>query len=67
LATAEAAGLPVLHYDEDFERIAEVTGQPTEWIDISDRPARVHAFTVCHFGSEEFLPETPFVLALCPL
>jgi uncharacterized protein len=40
------------------------TGQPTEWIDISDRPARVHAFTVCHFGSEEFLPETPFVLAL---
>ena len=21
-------------------------------------------FTVCHFGSEEFLPETPFVLAL---
>jgi uncharacterized protein len=24
----------------------------------------VHAFTVCHFGSEEFLPETPFVLAL---
>jgi uncharacterized OB-fold protein len=29
-----------------------------------DRPARIHAFTVCHFGSEEFLPETPFVLAL---
>jgi uncharacterized protein len=24
----------------------------------------VHAFTVCYFGSEEFLPETPFVLAL---
>ena len=24
----------------------------------------MHAFTVCHFGSEEFLPETPFVLAL---
>jgi uncharacterized OB-fold protein len=23
----------------------------------------VHAFTVCHFGSEEFLPECPFVLA----
>jgi hypothetical protein len=40
------------------------TGKPTEWIDISERPARVHAFTVCHFGSEEFLPETPFVLAL---
>lgn len=40
------------------------TGQPTDWIDISDRKAQVHAFTVCHFGSEEFLPETPFVLAL---
>ena len=40
------------------------SGRPTEWIDISDRTARIHAFTVCHFGSEEFLPETPFVLAL---
>lgn len=40
------------------------SGQETNWIDISDRSAKVHAFTVCHFGSEEFLPETPFVLAL---
>jgi uncharacterized OB-fold protein len=40
------------------------SGEETEWIDISDRTARVHAFTVCHFGSEEFLPETPFTLAL---
>lgn len=40
------------------------SGRETNWIDISDRPAKVHAFTVCHFGSEEFLPETPFVLAL---
>ncbi len=40
------------------------SGQETEWIDITDRTARVHAFTVCHFGSEEFLPETPFVLVL---
>lgn len=40
------------------------SGKETEWIDITDRPARVHAFTVCHFGSEEFLPETPYVLAL---
>jgi len=31
-ATAELAGLPVLHYDEDFDRIAEITGQPTAWI-----------------------------------
>ena len=39
------------------------TGNETEWVEI---PAEgtVHAFTVCHFGSEEFLPETPYVLAL---
>lgn len=29
---AEAAGVPVLHYDEDYDRIAAVTGQPTEWL-----------------------------------
>jgi uncharacterized OB-fold protein len=40
------------------------TGAETQWIDITDVPAHVHAFTVCYFGSEEFLPETPFVLAL---
>lgn len=40
------------------------TGAETEWIDITDRTARIHAFTVCHFGSEEFLPETPFILVL---
>lgn len=40
------------------------TGDETDWIDITDRKACVHAFTVCHFGSEEFLPDTPFVLAL---
>jgi predicted nucleic acid-binding protein len=31
-AAAEAAGLAVLHYDRDYERIAEVTRQPTEWV-----------------------------------
>ena len=31
-AAAEAAGLAVLHYDHDFDRIAEITGQQTEWI-----------------------------------
>jgi predicted nucleic acid-binding protein len=31
-AAAEAAGLTVLHYDSDFDRIAEITGQPVEWI-----------------------------------
>lgn len=31
-AAAELAGLVVLHYDHDFDRIAEVTGQATEWV-----------------------------------
>jgi predicted nucleic acid-binding protein len=31
-AAAEAKGLTVLHYDADFDRIAAVTGQPTEWV-----------------------------------
>jgi predicted nucleic acid-binding protein len=29
---AERAGLVVLHYDSDYETIATVTEQPTEWI-----------------------------------
>ncbi len=39
------------------------TGHETEWVRLPDE-GTIHAFTVCHFGSEEFLPETPFVLAL---
>ncbi len=31
-AAAEAARATVLHYDSDFDRIAEITGQATEWI-----------------------------------
>jgi len=31
-AAAEKAGLPVWHYDEDFDRVAEVTGQQSIWI-----------------------------------
>jgi predicted nucleic acid-binding protein len=31
-AAAEHAGLTVLHYDADFDLIATVTGQPTEWV-----------------------------------
>ena len=31
-ATAEVAGLIVLHYDADFDRIASVTGQKCEWV-----------------------------------
>ncbi|WP_026932478.1 PIN domain nuclease [Glycomyces tenuis] len=29
---AERHRVTVLHYDKDFDRIAEVTGQPTEWV-----------------------------------
>lgn len=31
-AAAESAGIAVLHYDEDYDRIAEITGQPTRWL-----------------------------------
>ncbi|HXO40476.1 MAG TPA: PIN domain-containing protein [Thermoanaerobaculia bacterium] len=31
-AAAESAGLAVLHYDDDYDRIASVTRQPTEWV-----------------------------------
>ncbi len=31
-AAAEQAGLAVLHYDQDYDLIAEVTGQAMEWV-----------------------------------
>jgi len=31
-ACAEAAGLTVLHYDADYERISKLTGQPVQWV-----------------------------------
>jgi hypothetical protein len=31
-AAAETGGLTVLHYDSDYDTIAEVTGQPVEWV-----------------------------------
>jgi predicted nucleic acid-binding protein len=31
-AAAELNGATVLHYDQDYDRIAEVTGQPVEWV-----------------------------------
>jgi predicted nucleic acid-binding protein len=31
-ASAEAAGAVLWHYDEDFDRIAEITGQRMEWV-----------------------------------
>jgi len=39
------------------------SGIATDWVVLPDQ-GKVHAFTVCHFGSEEFLPECPYVLAL---
>jgi hypothetical protein len=38
-ATAELAGLTVLHLDKDFHLIAEITGQPMERLNI--RPPAV--------------------------
>ena len=31
-AAAETAGVEVLHYDEDYDRIASITGQPVQWL-----------------------------------
>lgn len=31
-ATAELAGMTMLHYDADYDRIAGITGQPVEWV-----------------------------------
>lgn len=31
-AIADIEELTILHYDTDFELIADVTGQPTEWV-----------------------------------
>lgn len=31
-ATAERHGLVVAHFDEDFDRIAAITGQPMRWV-----------------------------------
>jgi predicted nucleic acid-binding protein len=31
-AAAEAAGLTIVHYDEEYDRIAAITGQKTRWL-----------------------------------
>jgi predicted nucleic acid-binding protein len=31
-AVAEIEGFTVMHYDADFDRISEVTGQPSRWV-----------------------------------
>ena len=38
-------------------------GKPTRWLDLP-LDGRVHTWTTCYFGSEAFLKETPFSLAL---
>jgi uncharacterized protein len=38
-------------------------GSETDWVDLP-KVGRVHTFTTCYFGSEEFLPECPFHLIL---
>ena len=38
-------------------------GRETDWVELP-REGRVHTFTTCFFGSEEFLKETPFHLIL---
>ncbi len=39
------------------------TGKENDWV-VLPQEGLVHTFTVCHFGSETFLSETPFVLVL---
>jgi len=38
-------------------------GAPTEWMELPHE-GFIHTWTTCHFGSEEFLDECPFHLAL---
>jgi uncharacterized OB-fold protein len=38
-------------------------GAETEWIEVP-LEGKVHTWTICHFGSEAFLPECPFILVL---
>ncbi|MFH0799945.1 MAG: Zn-ribbon domain-containing OB-fold protein [Pseudomonadota bacterium] len=38
-------------------------GGETDWLELP-LEGKVHTFTVCHFGAEAFLDQTPFVLAM---
>lgn len=40
----------------------ECTGE-TEWVKLPTQ-GRLHAFTICYFGAEAFLDQTPFILGL---
>ncbi len=38
-------------------------GAPTEWMDLP-LTGKIHTYTTCYFGGQEFLDETPFTLIL---
>lgn len=38
-------------------------GGEADWTELPQE-GRIHSFTVCHFGAEAFLHETPFILGL---
>ncbi len=38
-------------------------GAETEWVKLPKK-GRIHAFTVCHFGGEDFLDQIPYILGL---
>ena len=38
-------------------------GAECDWVELPQE-ANIHTFTVCHFGSQEFLPQCPFALIL---
>jgi uncharacterized OB-fold protein len=40
-----------------------VCGEATAWMDLP-KEGRIHSWTTCHFGSEAFLKETPYNLAM---
>jgi uncharacterized OB-fold protein len=52
------------NYTYATPRLACTTcGGETDWVELPQE-GRVHTFTTCYFGSEEFLKETPFHLVL---
>ena len=38
-------------------------GAETEWVKVP-LEGKVHTWTICHYGSEVFLPQCPFILVL---
>ena len=38
-------------------------GGECDWVELPQE-GKIHSFTVCHFGAEAFLNETPFILGL---